>query len=66
MSSEKIANLELFFLLQYSCQHSENNGEILKSQKGASCDFTQIFNSSRLIKESTVYQWNTYIHVYEF
>lgn len=55
MSSEKIANLELFFLLQYSCQHSENNAEILKSQKGASCDFTQIFNSSRLIKESTVY-----------
>lgn len=36
-------------------QHSENNGEILKSQKGASRDFTQIFNSSRLIKESTVY-----------
>lgn len=56
MSSEKIANLELFFfILQYSCQHSENNGEILKSQKGASRDFTQIFNSSRLIKESTVY-----------
>lgn len=55
MSSEKIANVELFFLLQYSSQHSQNFGEILKSQKGCFPRFYVDINSSHFIKDSTVY-----------